>query len=106
MNSGSVPAYASFQYVGDTQRITDLPQVLFTAILHHAGAADHFEVGHLCQLGQNVILHAISKKRMLFVVAKVFKWEHRDPSRQWMPCEISFRNDPSRRCRESNKRPC
>src|SRR5207244_13305499 len=43
MNSGSIPAYASFQHVGDTQRVTDLTRVLFAAILHHAGATDHFE---------------------------------------------------------------
>ena len=56
--------------MGDTQRIADLPHILFTAILHDAGAADHFQVGDFCQLGQNVILDAVGKERVLFLIAR------------------------------------
>jgi hypothetical protein len=46
--------HRSFQDVGDAQGIADLLYILFTAILHHAGAADHFEVGDF-SVDQNVI---------------------------------------------------
>jgi hypothetical protein len=74
-------------------------------ILHDAGAADHFEIGHFCQLGQNVVLHAIGKECVLFFVAKIFKRQHCNTSRQWMPREITFRNDPTRgRCESDQRR--
>ena len=56
-------------------------RVLLAAILHHAGAADDLEIGNLRQLGQNVVLDTVGKGGVLFVVAQVFKRQHRDASR-------------------------
>ena len=61
--------HRSLEHVGDTQRITDLVYVLLAAILHDAGAADHFQIGNFCQLGQDVVLHAVGKEPVLFLVA-------------------------------------
>src|SRR5439155_20030072 len=59
MCSGS--ADAALQNVRHPQIISDLTEISFAAVLHHAGPANHFEVGDLCQLGQDVVLHTIGK---------------------------------------------
>jgi len=84
MNSGSVPAYASFQHVGDTQRITDLPRVLLAAILHDAGAADHLEVGDFRQFDQDIVLDAVGKECVLLLIAQIFEWQNRDTFFWWI----------------------
>ena len=94
--------HCSFQHVRDTQRVANLPHILFAAILHDAGAADHFQVRDFRQLGQNVVLNAVGKKRVLFLVAQIFKWQHRDAGCQWMTDKFTFPNDPARGCRESD----
>ena len=68
------------QHVGHTQRIADLAHIVFTAILHDAGAADHLQVGDFRQLGQDVVLDAIGKERVLFLVAQIFEWQNGDAS--------------------------
>ena len=92
-NSRSVSAYASFQHMGDTQRITDPARILLAPILHDAGAADHFEIGDFRQFGQNVVLHAVGEKCVLFVVAEIFKWQHCDAGCDRMVDQFAFPND-------------
>jgi hypothetical protein len=41
----------SFEHVRNAQRASNLTYIPFTAISHHAGSADHFEIGDLRQLG-------------------------------------------------------
>ena len=55
----------------DAQLLRDLPQITRrrVLVLHHAGAADHFQVGDLRQVGQDFIVHAVSKERVLLVFA-------------------------------------
>ena len=70
-------------------------KLLFAAILHDAGATDHLEIGDLCQLCQNVVLDAIGKERVLFMVAEIFKWQHSDSSRYRLPDQFTLPNDPT-----------
>jgi hypothetical protein len=60
--------------------LTDLAQITCDSafVLHHRGPADDFQVRDLGQVGQNFILHSIGEKRVLFFVAQIFEWEHRD----------------------------
>jgi hypothetical protein len=77
-NSASVPAHASFQNVRDTKGLTDLARVARATIWHDTRPANHLEIGDVGQLGQNVVLHAIGKEGVLFLLAQVFKWQHSD----------------------------
>src|SRR5437867_8299477 len=52
---------AALQHMGDSQLVTDLTHILLAAIAHHAGSADHFQVGDFRKLGQNVVLHTIDE---------------------------------------------
>src|SRR5206468_10339045 len=72
--------HASLQHMGDPKGFSDLANVPFASIFHHAGAADYFQVGHLRQLGQNVVLNTVGKRRVLFLGAKIFKWQNGDSS--------------------------
>jgi hypothetical protein len=74
-----------------TQIITDLSHISFVTIFHHAGPADHFQVGDPRQLGQNVVLHTIDEGSGVFslppsvgrrdvLLASVFKWQNGDSS--------------------------
>jgi len=65
-----------FQY--GHRSIADLAHISFAAVIHHARSADHFEIGDLRQLGQDVVLHAVGKERVLFVVAQIFQRQHRN----------------------------
>ena len=67
MRAGS--AHAALQNMPYTEIISDLTEIPFAAVIHHAGLADHLEIGNLRQLGQNVVLNAVGKKRVLFVLA-------------------------------------
>ena len=60
----------------DAKFISDLAQVTFRSrlILHNRSAADDFQVRNPGQVGQNFILHAVSKKRVVGIAASVFKW--------------------------------
>ncbi len=60
---------AALQHMGDSQLVTDLTHILLAAIAHHAGSADHFQVGDFCKLGQNVVLHTIDECRGLLLPA-------------------------------------
>ncbi len=56
----------------DAELLPDLPQVArcATLVLHHAGAADHFEVRNFAEVGQNFVLRAVAELRVLFVIAE------------------------------------
>ena len=73
----------AFQDVGDAQLLPDLAQVAFpnSLVLHHAGAADHFEVRDFRQIGEDLILDAIGKEGGLLIRAQVFEGEDCDAFR-------------------------
>jgi hypothetical protein len=45
-------------------------------VLHHAGPADHLQIGYLSQVSQDFVLHASGEKCVFFVFAQIFKWQH------------------------------
>ena len=53
---------------------------------------DHFQVGDLRQLGQNVVLYTIGKRRVLFLFAQIFKWQNSDSGRYRLPAKFVFPN--------------
>src|SRR6266568_3764339 len=65
MRAGS--ADAAFQNMRYSQIISNLTDISFATVLHHAGPADDFKIGDLRQLGQNVVLHTIGKGGVLFL---------------------------------------
>src|SRR6266498_5216801 len=70
------PADAALQNVRYPQLVTDLTEISFATVIHHAGPADDFEIGDLRQLGQNVVLNTVGKGWVLFLLAQVFKWQY------------------------------
>ena len=96
VNPITAPACASLQHVRHAKRIADLAHISFAAIFHHAVPADDFEIADLRQLGQNVVLHAIGKRRVFFLVAQIFKRQNGDSSCYWLSDQFSFPNNPSR----------
>ncbi len=42
------------------------------------GAADHFQVGDLCQVRQDLVLHAIGEEGVGLFFAQIFEREHGD----------------------------
>ena len=67
--------HAAFHHMRDAQFLTNLAQVTRQSalVLHYRSAADDFEVGDLCQMRKNFILHTIGEVSVLFVAAQVFK---------------------------------
>src|SRR5436309_14260637 len=61
MKPGADSPDAALQHMGDSQLVTDLTHVPLAAIVHHAGPADHLQIGDFCKLGQNVVLHTIDE---------------------------------------------
>ena len=59
-------------------RIANLSHVSLTAILHDTRPANDLECGNVCQLGQKIVLNAVSKGSVFSVVAQVFKRQHGD----------------------------
>ena len=47
--------------------------MLFATIPHDAGAADYFDIRDFCQLGQDVVLHAVGEKGVRLVIAEILK---------------------------------
>ncbi len=74
------PLHAAFEQVGHAKLLSDFAQVALRAglILHHAGAADHFQLSDFCEIRQNFILHAVGEESVLFFVAHVFKRQNRN----------------------------
>ena len=74
------PLDTAFQHVGNAERLTDLAQVTRGRglVLVYAGAADHFQVGDLGQIGEDFVLNAVGKIGVRFVFAQIFKRQHRN----------------------------
>jgi len=70
----------SFHDMRNAKLISDLAQITFGSglLLHNRSAADDLQVRDPGQVGQNFILHAVSKKCVLRVAASVFKRQHGD----------------------------
>src|SRR6476661_11237090 len=96
-------ANAALQNVRYPQIISNLTEISFATVLHHAGPANDFQVGDLRQLGQYVVLQTIGKGRVLFLLAQVFKRENGDSSWYWLPNQLTFPHNPACRCRQSNQ---
>jgi hypothetical protein len=64
--SCAASADAALQNMRYTQITSDLSHISFVAIFHHAGPADHFQIGDPRQLGQNVVLHTIDERSGVF----------------------------------------
>ena len=60
--------------------IADLAHIAFAAVFHHAVPADDLEIADFRELGQNVVLHAIRKGGLFFLVAQIFKRQNGDSS--------------------------
>ena len=72
--------HAAFQEMRHPELLADLAQVARGAalVLHHTGAADHFQVRHFRQRGQNLVLHAIGEKDVVRIAAHVVERKHGD----------------------------
>jgi len=42
-------------------------------VLHHRTAADHFQIGDFCQIGENFVLHSVDEEFVLFSSLKFSK---------------------------------
>src|ERR1051326_1059579 len=59
----------AFEKMRHTKRIPNLASIAHTTVRHNARTTNDLQVSDLRQLGQNVVLNAIGKKRVLLVVA-------------------------------------
>src|SRR6266508_4191899 len=80
MKPGGGLIHATLQHMRHPKRVTDLTYISLAAILHHAGATDYFESANFRQPGQNVVLNAIGKKHVFFVLAQTFKRQYGNAS--------------------------
>src|SRR5204863_9280605 len=74
MKNRASSSYAAFQDMRYSQIISNLTEISFAAIFHHTAPADDFQVADFRQLGQDVILHTISKGCLFFLLAQIFNW--------------------------------
>jgi hypothetical protein len=77
--------YAAFDYMRDSELSPDLAQVPLTCVLvlHHAGVADHFQVRHSRQTGENFALDAVCKEGVFRIFAQVLKGQNRNAFFWW-----------------------
>ena len=66
--------------MGNAELFTNFAQIAWLAafILANGGVADDLQVRDPAQIRQDLILHAISEVRVLFVIAQIFKRQNRD----------------------------
>src|SRR5436190_1045053 len=66
----------------DAQRLSDFTQVPLcsSGIRHHTHPRDYFQIRDLGKGGQNIILHAVREKLVLFTVAEVLKGQNSNTS--------------------------
>src|SRR6478672_2647550 len=102
MRPGSLDA--ALQNMRYPQIISNLTEISFATVIHDTRSADDFQVADLGQLGQNVVLHAISKGRVLFLLAEVFKRQNGNSGCYWLPDKFTFPNDPGGGRCQSNQR--
>ena len=72
--------HAAFEYMRHAELLADLAQIARSAglVLHHAGAADHFQVRDPGQVGEDFVLHAVGEKGVRFFFAQIFERKHGD----------------------------
>ncbi len=72
--------HTSFDNMRDAELLPDLSKIAIARrfVAHHARAADHFEVGHFREIGQDFVLHAVGEVGILLVIAQIFERQHRD----------------------------
>ena len=70
----------TLENVSNAELSTDLAQIswLTTFILAHGGVADDPQIRNPGQIRQDLILHAVSEVRVLFIVTQIFKRQNRD----------------------------
>ena len=85
----------SFQDVRNSEALGDLAQVALPArsISVDGSAVDNFEIRHFGKRRENVVLDAIGKKRILFVLAKVLEREHGDTFLRQRSRDAALRRD-------------
>ena len=72
-------AHRPLEHMSNAKSGSDLAQIAgTTAILPNGGATDHFQVGHLGQVRQNVVLNAIGEIRVGLIVTQVFERKNGD----------------------------
>src|SRR6188472_4067386 len=85
---------APFDYIRHSKLLTNLAHVARDPafILHYRHTADHFPLGDPSEIRQNFVLNAGSKKRIVFVLAPIFKREHRDAlfGRRWFDLALTY----------------
>ena len=66
--------------MSNAELLTDLAQIAWLAalILANGGVADDPQVGDPAQIRQDLILHAVSEVRVLFIVTQIFKRQNGD----------------------------
>src|SRR5438128_7640033 len=76
----TLPLNTTLQKIGNTQGLTDGARIARDPrlVLHHRCPADYLEISDSGQVRQDLVLYAISKKRVLRICAQVFKWKHGD----------------------------
>src|SRR5881394_4450529 len=64
----------------DAEFLTDLAHVALgpAFVLHNAGAADHFQIGHFRQVSQDLALHSIGEIGVLFFLAEIIERKNGD----------------------------
>src|SRR5438105_11149430 len=87
----------------DAEFLADLPHVVLDPafVLHNAGAADHFQIGHFRQISQDLALHSIGEIGVLFCLAEIIEGENGDAllwDRNWHIARRGWRNG---RCNRS-----
>src|SRR5206468_315785 len=97
MKLGADSPDAALQHMRYSQLIPNLTHIPLAAIAHYAGPADDFQIGDPRQLGQNVVLHAISKDCAIFLLAQIFKRQNGDSSCYGLPGKFAFPNHDSQR---------
>jgi hypothetical protein len=77
----------SFEKISNSELLTDFWSIAFEVapVLLHAGVANHFQVGHFREIGQNLILHAVGEEGVILISAQVVERQDRDALfRDWM----------------------
>src|SRR5262245_44712549 len=64
----------------DAQLLADLAHITCGSalILHYGSTTNHFQIRNLRQVGQNLVLHAVSEKSVIGVAAQILKGKHRN----------------------------
>src|SRR5262249_47921379 len=70
----------AFEECGYAQCFADFACVAcaITAIRHDGHARDHLEIADLRKIRENVVLNAVGEVGVLFLVAQILKWHHRN----------------------------